>query len=160
MSRAFELREHTADVAVEARGATLGDAFAAVADGMAAAMCDDVPETDAERFAVSARASTKKRLLFDYLDRLIYERDVRGVLPVANEATVTYGDDDEGGDEGDEGQPGSETVDAAEPWALDASAAGVPLSEVAARDLKAVTFSEMRIEERDGAWEAYVVFDV
>ncbi|QLC32740.1 archease [Halarchaeum sp. CBA1220] len=145
MSRAFELREHTADVAVEAHGATLGDAFAAVADGMAAAMCDDVPETDAERFTVEVRASTNKRLLFDYLDALIYERDVRGVLPVANEASVAYGDDGADGDE---------------PWALDASAAGVPLSEVAARDLKAVTFSEMRIEERDGAWEAYVVFDV
>ncbi|GGL24554.1 hypothetical protein GCM10009037_05130 [Halarchaeum grantii] len=146
MSRSFELREHTADVAVEAHGATLGDVFAAVADGMAAAMCDDVPETDAERFTVEVRASTKKRLLFDYLDALIYERDVRGVLPVANEATVAYG--------GDDGGHGNE------PWVLDASAAGVPLIEVAARDLKAVTFSEMRIEERDGGWEVYVVFDV
>jgi len=134
----YALREHTADVAVEAHAETLGGVFAAVADGMAAAMCDDVPASG-ERFSLDARATTRERLLYDYLDELIYERDVRGVLPVANDATVER--------DGDE-------------WTLTASARGVPLSEVAARDLKAVTFSEMRIEESDGAWEAYVVFDV
>ncbi|WP_435095256.1 archease [Halarchaeum sp. P4] len=139
MSRTFELREHTADVAVEARAESLGGVFAAVADGMAVAMCDEIPDADAERFDVTARASTRKRLLFDYLDALIYERDVRGVLPVEHEASVT--------------REGSE-------WVLAASAAGIPLDEVAARDLKAVTFSEMRVEETADGWEAYVVFDV
>ena len=33
----FALREHTADVAVEAEAASLGGVFGAVADGMAAA---------------------------------------------------------------------------------------------------------------------------
>jgi len=139
MSDAYTLREHTADVAVEAHGATLGDCFAAVADGMAAAMCDEIPASGGERFALTARATTKKRLLYDYLDDLIYERDVRGVLPVDNAATVAR--------DGDE-------------WTLDASARGLPLADVAARDLKAVTFSQMRIEERADGWEAYVVFDV
>ena len=35
----YELQPHTANVAVEATGDSLGDAFAA-ADGMAAAQCD------------------------------------------------------------------------------------------------------------------------
>lgn len=43
MTGRFALREHTADVAVEATGASLGEAFAAVADGLAAAMCDEWP---------------------------------------------------------------------------------------------------------------------
>lgn len=137
--RAFALREHTADVAVEAHGDTLGDCFAAVANGMAAAMCDEIPDAGGERFGIDVRATTRKRLLYDYLDDLIYERDVRGVLPVDNEATVERDGED---------------------WTLTASARGVPLADVAARDLKAVTFSEMRIDEDEGAWAAYVVFDV
>jgi SHS2 domain-containing protein len=134
----FELREHTADVAVAATGESLGEAYAAVADGLAAAMCEDIPD-GGDRFDLAVEAESREALLFDYLDELIYQRDVRGVLPVDNEASV-------------EG-PG-------ETWSLAGSARGVPLADVTARDVKAVTYSEMRIEEREGDWEAYVVFDV
>jgi len=149
----YELRSHTADVAVAATGDDLGETVAAVADGLAAAMCDEIPETG-ERFSLTVRAEGLEALLFDYLDQLIYERDVRGVLPVANEASVR---------------------EAGEGWMVAASARGVPLADVTARDVKAVTYSEMRIEEADSeeprssssrpeadddGWEAYVVLDV
>jgi SHS2 domain-containing protein len=136
----FTLREHTADVAVEARGDDLGDTFAAVADGLAAAMCDDWPEVDdvdaGERSGLRTESENPEAALYDYLDQLIYERDVKGVLPVDNEATV------------------------ADEWVVDASYRGVPLSAVTAREVKAVTYSEMRVEPVDDGWEAYVVFDV
>jgi SHS2 domain-containing protein len=134
----FALRDHTADVGVEASGETLGDAFAACADGMAAAMCDRIPDAG-EQFDLAVRAEGREALLFDYLDRLIYERDVRNVLPVDSEATVHE--------------------DAGE-WAVRASARGVPLDRVHAREVKAVTYSEMSIEETDGGWHVYVVLDV
>ncbi|WP_049915762.1 archease [Haloferax mucosum] len=134
----FTLREHTADVAVEATGETLGDAFAAVADGLTAAMCDQLVETG-ERFSFSVRAESLEALLFDYLDHLIYERDVRGVLPAAHESIVREADDE---------------------WVVDASARGIPFTDVDARDVKAVTYSEMRLERTDEEWDAYVVFDV
>lgn len=134
----YTLREHTADVAVEATGQTLGEAFAAIAEGLTAAMCDDIPDTG-ERFSVRQQTSDKEALLFDYLDRLIYERDVRLVLPVEHDCTVTR----DGGD-----------------WIAVASARGVPLDEVVARDVKAVTYSDMRIQEEDTVWRAYVVLDV
>jgi len=134
----YELRPHTADVAVAATGTDLGETFAAVADGLAAAMCDRIPETG-ERFSFTVRAEGLEALLFDYLDQLIYERDVRGVLPVDNEATVR---------------------EAGEEWVIEASARGIPLGDVSARDVKAVTYSEMRIEEAAAGWEAYVVLDV
>lgn len=138
MTGAFALRDHTADVGVEATGPTLGDAFAACADGMAAAMCDAVPP-DGERFDLVVRAEGREAVLFDYLDRLIYERDVRAVLPVDNEATVRA--------DGDE-------------WVVEASARGVPLESVRAREVKAVTYSEMAVEETAEGWRAYVVLDV
>ncbi|MEF8780420.1 MAG: archease [Haloferacaceae archaeon] len=133
----YTLREHTADVAVEATGPTLGETFAAVAEGLTEAMCEERPSVG-ERFSIEERAENGEALLFDYLDRLIYERDVRGVLPVEHECEVTV-----------EGE-----------WVAVASARGVPLSHVAARDVKAVTYSEMALEERDDGWYAYVVFDV
>ncbi|MBP1987696.1 archease [Halolamina salifodinae] len=136
----FTLREHTADVAVEAQGGDLGATFAAVADGLAAAMCDDWPAaTDpdgGDRHDLRVESESPEAALYDYLDQLIYERDVKGVLPVDNEATV------------------------ADEWVVDASYRGVPLSAVTAREVKAVTYSEMRVERVDGGWEAYVVFDV
>jgi SHS2 domain-containing protein len=134
----YELREHTADVAVEATGATLGEVFGAVADGMAAAMADDWPE-DGDRNSLSVTAESREALLFDYLDDLIYERDVRSVLPVDNTGTV------------------EQTADG---WRFEGSYRGIPLSAVTARDLKAVTYSEMDLTERADGWSAYVVFDV
>jgi len=134
----YELRDHTADVAVSATGESLGEAFAAAAEGMAAAMADGWP-ADGERYGLSVTAESRDALLFDYLDELIYERDVRSVLPVDNAATV------------------QRTADG---WGLDGSYRGVPLSAVTARDLKAVTYSEMAIEETATGWSTYVVFDV
>ncbi len=136
----YELREHTADVAVEASGESLGETFGAVAEGMAGAMCDDIPETGDE-YEVSVSAESLEALLFDYLDELIYERDVRLVLPVDNQGCVT----------------GSESRGR---WQFTGSYRGVPLSEIEAREVKAVTYSEMEISERDGGWYAYVVLDV
>lgn len=135
----FELRPHTADVAVEATGPTLGAAFAAVADGMAAAMCEEVPAVGGDRFEVSERAESREALLYEYLDRLIVERDVRGVLPVDHDAAV---------------------ADTQSGFTVTASARGVPFDAVEARDLKAVTYSDMSIKRDGSEWRAYVVFDV
>jgi len=142
----FELRDHTADVAVSATGDSLEATFAAVADGLAAASCDEIPAGTGERFSLSVTAEGREALLFDYLDELIYLRDVRAELPVDHRVgsiDVT------------------ESTDGTEEWSLEASARGVPLSEIDAREVKAVTYSEMSLERADdGGWDAYVVFDV
>jgi SHS2 domain-containing protein len=135
----FELREHTADVAVAARGESLGDAFAAVADGLAAAMCDDIPAEGGERYDLAVRAEDREALLFDYLDELIYRRDVEAVLPVDHEARVAREDEE---------------------WCLTGSFRGLPLDAVVARDVKAVTYSDMRVAREGDQWIAYVVLDV
>jgi SHS2 domain-containing protein len=134
----FELRKHTADIAVAAEGPTLGETFAAVADGLAAAMCDSISDAG-DRFDLTVAAESQEALCYEYLAELIYQRDVRGVLPAENRASVQREKDG---------------------WQLDASARGVPLDAVDAREVKAVTYSEMAIEETDTGWQAYVVFDV
>jgi SHS2 domain-containing protein len=140
----FELREHTADVAVAADGSSLDATFAAVADGLAAAMCESVPADGGERFDCTAAAENREALLYEYLAELIYQRDVQGVLPVDNRVTIQHDD-------------GTRTANA---WQLDANARGVELATIDAREVKAVTYSEMMIEQVDDGWRAYVVLDV
>jgi len=146
----YELRDHTADVAVEATADTLAALFAAVAEGLTAASAESVPATGGDRFEVEVTAESREALLFDYLDRLIYERDVRLVLPADHRCTVA---EPSGADWADE-------PDDPDAWRLAASARGVPLDVVAAREIKAVTYSEMALELRGNGWRAYVVFDV
>ena len=132
----FELRDHTADVAVAATGESLGETFAAVADGLAAAMCDELPD-GGDRYSVGVHSEGQEALLFDYLDDLSHQRDVEAVLPVDNEAEVFF-----------RGQ-----------WILRGSFRGVPLSRVDDREVTAVTYSEMSLDRTEDGFEASVVFD-
>ena len=134
----FRLRDHTADVAVEAAAETLPETFEAVAEGFSAAHCESIPGPEVgERFRLSVEAESIEALLFDYLDELVYQRDVRGVLPVDHRVSL----------DGDRRR-------------LEASARGVPFDVIDAREIKAVTYSEMAIEETPSGWRAYVVLDV
>jgi SHS2 domain-containing protein len=150
----YELREHTADVAVEATGESPSDVFGAAADGMAAAMCADWPAGGGDQYTTTVTAESREALLFDYLDELIYERDVRSVLPVDNTARVRRVAGPECGDQQ------SNRAASGEQWHIEGEYRGVPLAQVRARNLKAVTYSEMTIEETAGGWRIYVVFDV
>ena len=134
----FDLREHTADVAVEATADTLAETFAAVAEGLTAAHCETVPADVGERFELTVTAESREALLFDYLDELVYERDVRNVLPADHEVSIDCDDE----------------------WTVEASARGVPFEAVDAREIKAVTYSEMELDQTPSGWRAYVVFDV
>jgi SHS2 domain-containing protein len=158
----YELRDHTADVAVEATGPTLSSLFAAVADGLTAAGCESVPPDAGERFSLRETAESREALLFDYLDRLIYERDVRLVLPADHRCTVSGPSEPADAVDGDAVDGDAVDADAvdADAWSVDATARGVPLGDVAAREIKAVTYSEMTLDRRDDGWYAYVVFDV
>lgn len=168
----YDLREHTADVAVAATGDSLGAAFSAAADGMAAAMCPDVPDTGGDRHTVAVAAESREALLFDYLDTLIYERDTRSVLPVDNTGRVegpeTTPELKRGGSGGTVGSDravagtdgASADADGTGPWRFEGVYRGVPLARIDGRDLKAVTYSEMAIERTGSDWRVYVVFDV
>lgn len=134
----FTLQEHTADIGIEATGETLGEAFGAVADGLAAAQCDAIP-ADGDRFELSVRAESRDAVLFDFLDQLIYERDIRNVLPTDHAVVVDRQTDE---------------------WVLTGTARGVPLESITGREIKAVTYSEMAVDEMDDGWRVYVVFDV
>ena len=135
----FELKAHTADIAVEATGRTLSEVFEAAGAGLSAAHCESIPD-GGDRFQITVVAESTEALLFDYLDELIYQRDVRNALPTDHRVSIRDGD---GGTR-----------------SLDASARGVPIEAIDAREIKAVTYSEMALGETPTGWRAYVVFDV
>lgn len=157
----FELRGHTADVAVEAWGATLDACIEALANGLVAASTDDVSDTG-EAFELDVTAESLEALLFEYLDELIYLRDVREELPVDNEVLQIDGpaELDAGVASTNDQSTNDQTADETDAWYLRARARGVPLTEIDAREVKAVTYSDMRLERSDSGWEGYVVFDV
>lgn len=145
----FELRAHTADIGVRATAGDLGTLFATLADGLAAASCESPAQSGGERFSLSASAESREALLFEYLDELIYLRDVRLELPVDNAVAELV--------EPEDTEDATRAVDG---YRLEATARGLPLEAIDAREIKAVTYSEMRIERVEGGWEGYVVFDV
>ena len=138
MVAAYTLEPHTADVAVSATGDSTAAVFGALADGLAAAHVEAFPDGGRD-VSVSVEAESRTALLFDYLDRLLYVRDVDGVLPVDNAVEI-------------------ESIDGE--WTLEGTARGIPIAGLGAREVKAITYSEMELEERDGEVHGYVVLDV
>jgi len=141
----YELRDHTADIAVAAWADSLTGVFEAAAEGFVAATCETAPAGTEDRAVFTVTAESREALLFDYLDELVYRRDVRAALPVANRVESIDSETD---------------ADSSETWVLTASASDAALAGVTAREIKAVTYSEMRLEQTADGWEAYVVFDV
>lgn len=135
----FQLLDHTADIAIEATGPTMESVFAAVANGMAAAMCDDIPDADGAQVTVTASGESPTAALFEYLNEVILQRDIQQVLFTDNEVTID--------------QSGSQVT-------VKGTARGVSLDKINAREIKAVTYSEMELTDQNGTWYAHVVFDV
>lgn len=134
----YEIHEHTADVAVSATGETLEATFEAMAVGLTETHCETPPAPTAS-FSIHVTAESLEAILFDFLDELIYQRDVRYTLPVQYSISLTELDGE---------------------WVLEGTIGGVPLADINAREIKAVTYSEMELLETESGWYAYVVFDV
>jgi SHS2 domain-containing protein len=80
MQPPFEFFDHTADVGMIARGATLGEAFANAAKGMFALMVDleRVAERDERRVEVTG--DDAEGLLVNWLAELLYISEVDGLV--------------------------------------------------------------------------------
>ena len=137
----YELLDHPADVKFRTRGETIEAAFAAVVPALAA-LVDGGSERD--RGTVTRETTVEGRnleaLLFDFLDQLILFQDLDDAVVTA--ATGVEIDETEGG------------------YRLSAVIHARPIpADEALLDVKAPTYSEMRVEESDG-WTIEAVLDV
>jgi SHS2 domain-containing protein len=135
--------EATADVAFEAWGESLEEVFRASAEATLNVMIEDVESVTArESVPIELSNEALDLLLFDFLQRLIYYKDVDQLLLRVPELQFQRDD---------------------ETWALRAVARGERLDPERHQqivDVKAVTFHGFRLEERDGKWQAHVLLDI
>lgn len=134
----FEHFPHGADVGVRGIGASKAEAFEQAALALAALMSDPAAVAPRVSVDVECAAPSDILLLNDWLNRLIYEMAVRHML--FGRFTVAI----EGG-------------------RLRAEAWGEP-TDRARHDLvvepKGATFTELKVEPRDGGWIAQCIVDV
>ncbi len=130
-----------ADCAMDIEGDDLDDLFATAARAMAELMVDPATVATTVEREVALEAPALDRLLYDWLDELIFLKD--------REALVF---------------PGAEVrVEAGPPCRLRARLRGgvIDRERTALRaDAKAVTFHQFHLERRDAGWHARVVIDI
>lgn len=133
----FELLEHTADVGIRARGATLEEAFEQATLGLAEVLGALRPGPG-ETVAVEVTASDPGALLVDWLNEVLWLHEVRGHAGVAAVRVELV--------EGDRAA-GAVTFSSTDPPAEGTF-------------VKAVTYHRLRVVRDAGGWLAEVYLDV
>jgi SHS2 domain-containing protein len=133
----FELLEHTADVGIRARGATLEEAFEQATMGLAEVLGALRPGPG-ETVAVEVTAGDPGALLVDWLNEVLWLHEVRGHAGVAAVRVERV--------EGDRAA-GAVTFSSTDPPAEGTF-------------VKAVTYHRLRVGRDAGGWLAEVYLDV
>jgi len=132
----WEEIEHTADVGLRVRGATLAELFANAARGMLdLAVGDEMTVQGQECVAIQLQAPDIETLLVDWLTELLYLMEDGSFIP-----------------------SGVEVVEV-EANALRAEVTGGAGADLH-KHIKAVTYHDLSIEKTAGGYQATVVFDV
>lgn len=139
MPEDYRLIGHTADVMIEATGGTLAAAFASAGQATFAFMTDIDALDDSASVDFSVTGEDRQALLYEFLDHLIYLRDIEELLFCRFDVAITE----------------TETG-----YRLDGTAYGQPLAGVEARDVKAATYSDMAITETETGYQLRAVLDI
>lgn len=138
----YRFLQHTADAKFQAFGATLEEAFANAALAVASVMWDWAKVARNVRLPVEARGRDLERLLYDYLEEILFLLDTRAFL-LAGVDNVHIEETGEG-------------------WRLTADFVGDtnPAKYEIFGEVKAVTYNEMRIEKNAEGASVQVVIDL
>jgi SHS2 domain-containing protein len=135
----YELFEHTADLGLRVRARSLDELFRDAAKGLFAIIVEELPEGGTARpFRFRVEGRRYDHLMFDWLNELLYTFDTERVLLDRFDVRI----DDAG---------------------LAATARGRAVEETQAflqREVKAITYHQLRVEHRDDGWFAEVIVDI
>lgn len=134
-----EIFEHTADLGLRIRAASLPELFAEAARGLTEVIvenADTIEPREVTEFTIPGR--TYDLLLFDWLSRLLYEFEVGRRVFARFEATLT--------DLGLQVQAWGEPVDTAR--------------HILDHEVKAITYHELKVEPDGDGWLAEVIVDI
>lgn len=129
---------HGADIGIRGVGPTMSSAFEQVALALTAVLTDPGSVASKQAVELACEASTADELLYDWIDVLIYEMSVRGMVFGAFEVRI----------DGNHlaARAHGETVD---------RTVHEPAIEV-----KGPTYTELRVVQENGEWVAQCVVDV
>ena len=133
----------TADIAFEATGASLEEAFTAAAEALTNVMIEDLDRIERKRqVEVRLENIDADMLLFDFLGEIVYYKDAERLFLRVDGISVKK--DDSG-------------------YSLSATLSGEevdPKKHPLGADVKAVTLHMFNLEKTDGGWKATVVLDI
>lgn len=139
MNAAFELFDHTADLGLRVTAPTLDALFAVAADGLTAMLVDfpaNIRPHDERRFDIAG--DDREYLLFDWLKALLLAFEEDRFVPARCEVTV--------GDAGLLAVARGETFD--------------PSRHGLGREVKAITYHGLLVEQLADGWRAEVIVDI
>ena len=136
----YELLEHTADAKFRAYGKTLEEVFANAVKGMTAIVVDPETVVKDRKIAISVEANDLKRLLFEFLDQILFLTDTQKFLAgMAEDLQITKDN---------------------KHYLLNAMLCGGDIVKYGG-NLKAVTYYDMLVEQQtDGTWIIQAVIDI
>jgi SHS2 domain-containing protein len=135
----FEILEHPADIGFRARGRSLAELFVNCAHALVAIILDPCDVRPVERVAIQATGIDSESLLVNWLNEVLFFVDGRRVA--LGEFAITRLDQ----------------------TAIDCIASGEtrdPERHPARLVVKAVTYHQLRIDQKDDAWVADVYLDI
>jgi SHS2 domain-containing protein len=125
-SAGFRILEHPADLGIEARGGSIGEAFEQAAAGLISILLDPAGVLSHQARTLHVTASDRERLLVRWLSEILYQVDGRSFVPASCAVTM-------------EGETG-----------LTARVRGEPLDlerHSTRTDVKAVTYHQLSVRE-------------
>ncbi len=139
--KGYDFLPHTADAKYRAYGKTLEDAFANAALAMTSVMVDPVSVKPMIKKDIVLEAEDKESLLYEWLESLLVFLDSEDFV-LSDVESIRISDSGKG-------------------FSLEAVVFGDAMSDI--YDLfgfvKAVTYNDMSIENKDGHWQVTVVVD-
>ncbi|TYO99337.1 SHS2 domain-containing protein [Geothermobacter ehrlichii] len=137
--RTHHLLEHTADMGIEAEGESLAELFVETGRGLRQMITGETVGSVSEEITVEITGGDREELLVNWLNEILYLFEIRGFFPA--EFAI---------DEMDEThlrvRVGGERFD--------------PARHPVEREVKAATYHQLVVEERDGTWRARVYVDL
>jgi SHS2 domain-containing protein len=134
----FRYHNHTADVLIEAEGQTLEEGFIEAALGMFNLLTDITKVTAAKPIHIKIQAETLEKLLFDFLDELIFHMDTEQLIFSK-----------------------FEDMKVSERFILECTALGDTASLYETHgDIKAPTYNQMSIKKMDDGFKILFVVDI
>ncbi len=138
MSKPYEIIDHTADIGIAARGSDLAALFSSAASGMLSLLTDVDSLQQVVTREVRLEAADTETLLVQWLNELLYIIDTEKLILHKFDISVDKG-------------------------RLSAKCAGQKLDTIShrfRREIKAATYHDLKVVERDGEYSARIIFDI